>query len=122
VNALPGQPTILVAEDEMLVAMLLETTLEEAGCHVMMAARLTKGLEIAMTQPIDAAILDINLAGQPSFALADALLERSIPFAFASGYGAGGLLDAYRHVFILQKPYDMADIKATVDTLLKRDH
>jgi CheY-like chemotaxis protein len=119
-NSLSGQPNVLVAEDEMLVAMLLESTLEDAGCHVMMVARLVKGLEIAMSQPIDAAILDINLAGQPSFALADALLERGIPFAFASGYGAGGVPDTYRHVPILQKPYDMEDIKAALATLLKK--
>lgn len=115
-------PSILVAEDEMLVAMLLETTLEDAGCHVLMAARVAKGFELVESQQIDAAILDINLAGQPSFELADALQERNIPFAFASGYGAGGLPEAYRHVPILQKPYDMADIRATVDTLLKRNH
>ncbi|GLQ52337.1 response regulator [Dyella flava] len=105
----------------MLVAMLLKDTLEDAGCRAVMAARLAKGLEIATFQTIDAAILDINLAGQPSFPLADVLQERGVPFVFASGYGESGVPDAYRHVPVLQKPYDMAEIQAFITTLLKEN-
>lgn len=120
-SASPGRPCVLVAEDEMLVAMMLEAILEEAGYRVLMAARLPKALEISASQTIDAAILDINLGGQASFPLADALQKKNIPFVFASGYGPDGLPEAYRHVRVLQKPYDVAEIEGAVATLLKRD-
>lgn len=118
-NALPERPCILVAEDEMLVAMMLEAILEEAGYRVSMAARLRKALDIAASQTIHAAILDINLAGEESFPLAEALIERGVPFVFASGYGASGLPAAYRHIPVLQKPYSVAEIESAVTDLLK---
>jgi DNA-binding response OmpR family regulator len=111
-----------VAEDEMLVAMLLEEILADAGYRVLMAARLAKGLDMAKTQAIDAAILDINLAGQDSFPLADLLQRRHVPFVFASGYGSLGLPVAYQDIDILQKPYTMGEILGTIQEMLQTRH
>ena len=113
------QPSILVAEDEMLLAMMLSDLMANAGYRVLMAARLAKGIELAASEPIDAAILDINLAGQDSFPLADALSRRGIPFVFASGYGRGDVPDAYRDVAVMKKPYDIEEIEAAIATLLR---
>ncbi|RYD46101.1 MAG: response regulator, partial [Sphingomonadales bacterium] len=78
---------VLIVEDEPVVAMCLEDILEELGCvTVGPANRLSEGLALA-EGPLDAAILDINLAGERSNAIAQRLHDRSIPFAFASGYG-----------------------------------
>jgi DNA-binding response OmpR family regulator len=111
---------ILVAEDEMLVAMMMEDLLKQAGYRVLMAARLTKGLVMAASEPIDAAILDINLAGRASFPLADELMRRQIPFMFASGYGSNGLPERFADIPILQKPYDMTTFKTMLAALLKK--
>jgi DNA-binding response OmpR family regulator len=111
--------SVLIAEDEMLLAMLLSDLMENAGYRVLMIARLAKGLELAASEPIDVAILDINLAGQDSFPLADALCRRGIPFVFASGYGRDDVPEAYRDVAVLQKPYDTAEIQAAIATLLR---
>lgn len=113
------QPTVLIAEDEMLLAMLLSDLMQNAGYNVLMTARLAKGLELAASEPIDAAILDINLAGQDSFPLADALSRHGIPFVFASGYGRDDVPEAHRHVAVLQKPYDTAEIQTAIAILLR---
>ncbi len=63
-------PCILLAEDEMMLAMMLEDRLRASGYRVLKAARLAKCLELADSQLIDLAILDINLAGEQSFPVA----------------------------------------------------
>jgi DNA-binding response OmpR family regulator len=120
-NSRADRLNVLVVEDEMLVAMMLEAILEEAGYRAFMAARLAKGLEIATNELIHAAILDINLAGQTSFPIADVLKGRGIPFVFASGYGSSGVPEAYHYAPVLQKPYDVAEIEAAIASLLKRE-
>ena len=116
--AVKNLPCVLIAEDEMTVAMMLEDLMERAGYRVLLVARLERGLELAVAEPIDAAILDINLAGQTSFPLADALQQRRIPFMFASGYGREGLSERHRDAMVLQKPYGMSEIKAALSALL----
>jgi DNA-binding response OmpR family regulator len=115
-----GKICILVAEDEMLVAMMMEDLLKQAGYRVLMVARLAKGLVVAASETIDAAILDINLAGRASFPLADELRRRQIPFMFASGYGSDGLPERFSDVPVLQKPYDMPVFRSMLATLLEK--
>lgn len=103
--------SILVVEDETIVAMLLEDMLIELGYEIVgPAVRLERALTLAKTARIDMAILDINLDGEDSFAVADILRERQVPFIFASGYGAAGLSAAYSDVFTLQKPFDTGQL------------
>ena len=80
---------ILVVEDEMMIAMLVEDMLAELGCAVVGPAHaLDTALEFARTElALDAALLDVNLAGQPVFAVADALREKGVPAIFSTGYG-----------------------------------
>ena len=79
-------PRILVLDDEPLISMLVEDWLTELGCEVVGPARsVEEGLDIAGSAELDAAILDVNLGGKNSFLVADALKQRGIPFAFATG-------------------------------------
>ncbi|WP_312366205.1 response regulator [Ensifer sp.] len=95
----------MIVEDEMLVAMLIEDVVAELGHQIVgPAMRLETALVAAEKEDLDFAILDINLAGKQSFPVADILSMRGIPFMFASGYGADGLVDPYRSALILQKP------------------
>ncbi len=78
---------ILVVEDEPLIGMVVEDLLLELGaevvgpaCTIDQATRLIEGTEI------DAAVLDVNLAGISSEPVARILRERSVPFVFATGY------------------------------------
>ncbi|MGJ3265379.1 MAG: response regulator [Salinarimonas sp.] len=95
---------ILVVEDEFIVALAAEDMLGDLGAEVVgPAATVGDGLVLA-AEPLDAALLDINMHGERSFAVARALRARGIPFVFATGYADAGcaeLADAP----ILRKPY-----------------
>lgn len=96
---------ILLVEDEMMVAMLLEAVLENEGCNVTSVGHLEQATQLATEREIDAAILDVNLHGHRSYAVADALIAREIPFVFATGYGDVDLMTFYPTRQVLTKPY-----------------
>ena len=93
VAALDGA-RLLVVEDEPLVALEIEA------------------------EPLDAALLDANLAGKPVDTLAAALAARGVPFAFASGYGPSGLPEGFRDRPLLGKPFGAEALIALVSGLL----
>jgi CheY-like chemotaxis protein len=66
----------------------------------------------------DAALLDVNLAGQSVDELAALLKKNKRPFAFATGYGREALPAAFRDALILTKPFDEADLLATIGELV----
>jgi CheY-like chemotaxis protein len=97
---------VLVVEDEVLVAALLEDRLEAMGCHVIgPAAAIEDALELLKTEEIDAAVLDVNIGGKKVFPVADALAAKDIPFLFATAYGAAGVTDRHSRRAVLDKPY-----------------
>ncbi|MDI1326641.1 MAG: response regulator [Brevundimonas sp.] len=108
---------VLVVEDESLVAMLLETILEDMGCTpVGPAANVDDGLTMATDEPLDAALLDVNVAGRQVFPVAEALKARGVPFVFSTGYGEGGLPEEWRGQATIQKPFTEAAVR---DALMK---
>lgn len=109
---------VLVVEDEMCLAMMLQDLLEDAGYRVVKAARVPAALQIAADETIDAAILDVNVGGRDVFPVADALRQRGVPFMFASGYGERGLPGEYRGRPVLQKPYDPVALEAMLGNVL----
>lgn len=105
-NNLRSPRCVLVVEDEMVLAMLVEDILGDAGYRVLKAARVDKALElVAGDDRIDAALLDINVAGKQVFGVAEQLRGQGVPFVFASGYGEKGLPEEFRGCPVLQKPY-----------------
>ena len=94
--ALQGR-RVLVVEDDFLLAQTLADALEDAGAIVVgpfgwaqeAAAFVRGGAEL------DGALLDVNLHGEPSYPVADALAERRVRFAFMTGYAAEALDPAY---------------------------
>ena len=107
---------VLLVEDEALVAMLLETILEDMGCvPVGPAGTVEEGLAmIADPAPLDAALLDVNLAGHQVFPIAEALKARGVPFVFSTGYGESGLPDEWRGHATVQKPFTESAIRAAL--------
>jgi CheY-like chemotaxis protein len=106
---------ILVVEDEILVAMNIEDMLLELGHEVAgIASRLGPALALAREAAFDAAMLDVNLAGESSFPVADLLAERGLPFLFATGYGLQGIEERYRSYPVLQKPFRTRDLSRAI--------
>ena len=107
---------VLVVEDEALLSMLVEDALDDLGCTVLGPfMRLQPALEAAAAEPgIDAAILDVNVAGERSFPLADLLLQRGVPVVFTTGYDEGGLDERWRVLPILHKPFSDDELKRMI--------
>ncbi len=111
---------VLVVEDEMMIAMLVEDMLAELGCSVVGPAHaLADALDLARTEiGLDAALLDVNLGGQSVFAVADALREKGVPAIFSTGYGDAGLRDIDRGSPVLQKPFRAGDLARALTAAL----
>ncbi|MFL5280502.1 MAG: response regulator [Rhodopila sp.] len=96
---------VLVAEDEALVAMMIEDLLEDLGCEIAAsAARLEDALEKAQTVTADVAVLDVNLAGRLSYPVIEVLRARGIPFVVATGYRLNDLPAELQGAPVLAKP------------------
>jgi CheY-like chemotaxis protein len=96
--------TILVAEDEALIALDLEATLCSAGAEVIAAPDLEMGLEAAHHASVSAAVIDVKLCGLDCAPICRVLTQRQLPFIFHTGYRLGGALDAWPRVSVLVKP------------------
>jgi len=97
---------VLVVEDEFLVAALLEDTLRGLGCDVVGPAQtVEEALALIGAEPIDVAVLDVNIGGEKVFPVADALAAQKTPFIFATAYGAAGVAERHDKRAVLDKPY-----------------
>jgi len=114
-------PRILVLDDEPLISMLVEDWLAELGCDVVGPARsVEEGLSLVDEGQLDGAILDVNLSGQNSYSLANALQLRGVPFAFATGEGGVGPESGFESPILLAKPFNFDRVKAVLDQLLAK--
>jgi CheY-like chemotaxis protein len=97
---------VLVVEDNLLLAEVTKILLEDSGCQVVgPAGWLQRGLELARAETLDGAVLDINLHGEMSFGIAEALSARGVPFVFVTGYEDRSIVPmAYRSAPRLDKP------------------
>jgi DNA-binding response OmpR family regulator len=62
----------------------------------------------------DVAILDVNLGGDPVFPLVERLERLDVPFVFATGYGASGVLTRWRDRPVVQKPFSERELTAAL--------
>lgn len=97
---------VLVVEDEAMLYFMAEDMLSELGsAEVSHASRLPEALAFLEVERPDVAMLDVNLAGQPVYPVADRLAEAQIPFVFATGYGAAGIPPRFLGRPVVQKPF-----------------
>jgi CheY-like chemotaxis protein len=101
-----GRKRVLVIEDELMIRMLLQDMLDDLG-HTLAgeAGRIDEAVTLAKQAEFDIAILDVNLNGEPISPVVEVLVERGLPFVFATGYGQRGVPEAYRRTPTLQKPF-----------------
>lgn len=108
---------IFLVEDEALVAMMIESMIEELGGTVV-ATRSAVGEALAFVSDnhanIDLALLDLNLNGKRSYDVAAAASSHGIPVVFATGYADDDITDDWRSRPVLSKPFQLAELEATL--------
>ena len=96
---------VLLLEDDFLIATMAAGMLADLGAVVVgPASRIEEAVALAASEELDVAVLDINIRGERSHQVAEALRNRAIPYVFATGYDEksfSGEIDA----LVLQKPY-----------------
>ena len=112
---------VLVLEDEMLVSLEIEDVREQQGCVIVGPfSRVPEALSAATKDAVDAAILDINIAGVKSFPVADALAARNIPFFFLSGYGQAAAPNNHPEWRVHSKPFIASELIAILKAHLAK--
>jgi CheY-like chemotaxis protein len=105
-------PRVLVVEDEMTIAMLIEDMVSELAYEVAaVVPRLEDAMRLLDSDSFDLAMLDVHLNGKTVFPFAAALEERDIPFLFATAYGPRGIPEEFRDRLVLQKPFGPVELR-----------
>jgi two-component system, response regulator PdtaR len=114
--------TLMIVEDEVLVAMTLRDELEDAGHRVLdLTERHKEALDIAEACKPDLALVNIRLAGRDDgIELAERLKELGIPVLLISGQVSRARSAETVAIASLPKPYDAADMVLAVAYLLAR--
>ncbi|TCM54394.1 light-regulated signal transduction histidine kinase (bacteriophytochrome) [Rhizobium sp. PP-F2F-G48] len=112
---------VLLVEDQMLIAMDVESMLADHGIQtVLTAASADEALAKLATFKPDVAILDVNLGTGTSIEVATELTRRDIPFLFATGYGnMSPIPSGFASVPVVRKPYERDALVRTMSTLLE---
>lgn len=116
--------TIFVVEDDALLAMTVEDILEDAGAGIVGPFMSCGDAmdEIARLEPttISAAILDVNVKGESSYAVADALAARAIPVIFSTGYGVADWQDHNSGAapLVISKPFQPSELVAALQSIV----
>jgi CheY-like chemotaxis protein len=112
-----GVPTlsgnrVLLVEDEALVGMMMKDALNDLGYEVVGPFSTVPEARAAVFEDdFHAAILDVNLHGEPVYPLADLITAREVPFVFVTGYSADGIDRRFAHVPVLQKPVERCQLQ-----------
>jgi CheY-like chemotaxis protein len=117
-GALSGR-RILLVEDSPVVSTFAQEVLEELGCiTVGPAANMATARELAESEPVDAAIIDVRIRGEKSFAICEILADRGVPFVLTSGYADWTMPAKWQDILQLPKPYKTADVEVALLQLL----
>ncbi len=120
----PGQGAlqgcrVMIVEDELLVAMLLEEALVEHGCEIVGPFSTVETALLAARDVVaNVAVLDVNLRGKRVYPVAELLEARGIPFLLMSGYGRDGVPPEHAHWVACSKPFLPGDLVAALTGLL----
>lgn len=108
-------PKVLVLEDEGLIGMLLEEMLLDLGYDATVKTSIDEALAVVESTPLAAAILDLNIGGELSYPVAEALAARDVAFFFVTGYRELQIEARYRERPICNKPFTIADIRGALE-------
>jgi two-component SAPR family response regulator len=111
---------ILIVEDEFLLAMELETLLQQRGCMVLgPVSSVGQALTMLDGEQPDIALLDVNLKGERATPVAAALHARGVPFILLTGYSVLQLSEPeLRAAPRIEKPVNCRALKRAVASIL----
>lgn len=112
------QKSILIIEDDAIVAMLVEDMLVDMQLQVLTSATLENALFDIESENFDAAIVDMHLRGESAMAAIELLLARKLPFLVLSGTDQSSFGAAYPQVATMTKPFDKGELEDAVRALL----
>ena len=96
--------SILIVEDEALIALDLHETLDEAGASLLAATTLGEALDMLTYSHVTAAVLDMNLGGPDCSSMCTELNRRSIPFLFYTAQPKAEIVRAWPNAPVVLKP------------------
>jgi CheY-like chemotaxis protein len=109
--------SVLLVEDDVIIAFDTEETLKRLGVGVVFtASTVSQALAAIDKHSPEFALLDVNLGGETGFAVAERLVELQIPFAFVTGYGEELAFPAiFAGAPKIGKPYNLETLRATLE-------
>jgi PAS domain S-box-containing protein len=118
----PTRMSVLLVEDEPLVAMMMQNTLAQMGIDTVGPyGQVKEALAAAQANSFSAGVLDVNLGGETVYEVAELLTRIGTPFIFVSGYGKEGIDPRFENIPVLRKPVDFDDLRRALrDATLKR--
>jgi len=112
---------VLVVEDELLISLLIEDILADRHCAVIGPFdRLAGALQAAKAEAFDLAVLDVNVAGEKVYPVAEILAARCIPFLFLSGYGQAAVPKNRPEWRVCKKPFRLEDLVTMLEAQMDR--
>lgn len=112
-------PRILIVEDNVLIADDVARFLRSYGYAVAgEAPSIESGLRMVQAGRIDGALVDVDLFGQPSIPVCQALQTKGVPFAFLTGYGRHPVLSQFSQAPYIAKPPSAPHVLAALNTVL----
>ena len=118
-SSLLSGATILIVEDEPLIALDLHAALRAAGAGLIAATSRSEALTLIRRNDVAAAIVDVALAGEDCRAVCQALFHRSIPFLFYTGHLDAPVLREWPEAPVLEKPKRHDEVVAAIVRLCK---
>ena len=111
--------SVLIIEDEPLIAMMLEDYVDALGHRLGGAADSVPDAIAAVAQGgIDIAILDVHLRGEACWPVADALADAGVPFLVSTGGHTETPPARHRDAPTLPKPYTMDGVARALDEIM----
>ena len=111
---------VLVVEDEVLVGMMMRDLLGDMGFFVSGPfCSLAEANAAVDAQGFDVAVLDVNLAGEFVYPLADRLRALDVPCVFVTGYDQQALDARFAHFPVLQKPIHRQNLEPVLRACIK---
>ncbi|WP_343347134.1 response regulator [Sphingomicrobium sp. XHP0239] len=113
---MPSSLSIMIVEDEPLIAMMLEDFLDSLGHKVLETCEsVASALHCLESETPDLAILDVNVAGEEVWPVARVLRDKGIPFALATGGLVQSAPEGFEDLPTLAKPYTIDRVEPVIE-------